>query len=60
MKKQKTPGAPSGNRNAAKENPRDSLLAVRCLSSEKAAWVRAAKPGKLADWLRSTLNKAAS
>ena len=36
-----------------------STLVVNCTPGEKAAWVKAAKPGKLADWVRSVLNKAA-
>lgn len=34
-------------------------LIVRVHPVEKSAWVKAARPGKLADWVRDTLNDRA-
>lgn len=43
------------------ENPLTSRLnGIPCHPREKSAWVRAARPGKLADWVRRSLNAAAS
>ena len=36
-----------------------SFLKLTVSRKEKAAWVRAAKPGKLEDWVCEHLNKAA-
>lgn len=52
-------GAPIGNKNSVKENPATSSLSLRITPAEKAAWVKAANPGKLSDWVRHQLNLAA-
>lgn len=52
-------GAPVGNANAAKDDGFDAQINIRCQTGEKNAWVKAAKPGKLALWIRATLNQAA-
>lgn len=53
--------APKGNKHAQK--PEDerlgAVLHVRCTPKEKNLWKRAAYPGKLADWVRDTLNREA-
>jgi hypothetical protein len=49
-------GAPVGSQNALKRG-NDAVMLVACTSAEKAGWVRAAKPGKLSDWVRNTLNE---
>lgn len=55
------PGAKPGNTNAqAGESPATSQLQVRCTPAEKAAWVKASNGGKLSDWVRDALNKAAN
>lgn len=49
-----------GNKNRQLgEEPLDATLVVRVTSREKGEWTRAARPGKLADWVRSTLNQVA-
>lgn len=35
-------------------------LQLRVHPVEKSAWVRAARPGKLSDWVRDRLNQAAN
>lgn len=52
-------GAPVGNQNAAKKECKETTLHIACTPREKAGWVKSAKPGKLADWVRETLNKSA-
>jgi len=53
--------APKKNQNAAK--PKDeqltSKLILHCHPKEKSAWVKAAD-GKLAKWVRGTLNRRAN
>lgn len=52
--------APLHNQNAAKPVPCDSHLHVRCLRSDKAQWVRAAKRhGGLSAWTIARLNQCA-
>jgi len=48
-----------GNKNAEKAEKNDAHLTLRLSNREKTAWVKAAHPGKLSDWVRKTLNKAA-
>jgi len=50
----------TGKQNALKDESerKDSKLVVRVKQSDKAAWVRAANKGKLADWVIDTLNRA--
>jgi hypothetical protein len=50
-----------GNQHARKpmEDKATSFLHVRCSPSDKAGWVRAAKGGKLAQWVVKSLNEAA-
>ena len=45
-----------GNTNASKEDTKSSVLTVRCYPHEKAAWVKASKGQKLAEWVTETLN----
>ena len=52
--------APKGNQNAAKAEPADSYLHVRIQRRRKAAYVRAAFPGQLAEWVVGNLDKAAN
>lgn len=53
-------GGQPGNQNAVKnEEPLTAELKIRCARSEKGNWVRAARPGKLSDWVRTHLNAAA-
>lgn len=60
MKKEtKRPGPPAGNKNAVSENPQDAQLHITCSSAEKGRWKQAAMPGKLAEWVRDALNRAA-
>ena len=49
----------TGNTNAAKEETKSSVLTVRCYPHEKAAWVKASKGQKLAEWVTEALNDAA-
>ena len=52
--------APTGNKNAQLgQQPLDSNIVLRVTRQEKATWTRAARPEKLATWVRSTLNQAA-
>ena len=61
MKNEPKRGAPAGNQNAAKDDGLDDTLTFRCLSTERAAWMRAkGKDAKLTNWVRSTLNTAAN
>ena len=48
-----------GNKNAAKELTKSSVLTVRCYPHEKAAWVNAAGGKKLAEWVTDALDNAA-
>ena len=48
----------TGNQNAAKDDGKTSALNIRCKPEYKSAWVRAAKPGKLSEWVTKTLNTA--
>jgi len=59
-----------GNQNAAKDDPRETWLQVRCLKTEKGAWIKHAnreaqkkrqhdERGVLSGWVRDTLNQAA-
>jgi len=58
-----TPHGNTGNRHAARnpdpeaENMTAKIL-FECYPEEKNAWVRAAKPAKLAAWIRHQLNTA--
>ena len=55
------PHGMSGKRNAAKDGASaTSQLQIRCTPVEKATWVHAAHGKKLSDWVRKTLNEAAS
>ena len=50
------------NNQTAAKTPGQTLsaqLQCRVHPREKSAWVRAARPGKLSDWVRETLNTAA-
>ena len=49
----------TGNKYAAVENPKTSLLSVRCTASDKADWEEAAGEEKLQVWVTRVLNKAA-
>lgn len=46
-----------GNQNAAKDEKADSQLYIRCTKADKAAWVKAAAPGKLSKWVVDALNE---
>jgi len=46
----------TGNTNASKEETKSSVLTVRCYPHEKAAWVKASKGQKLAEWVTEALN----
>ena len=46
----------TGNTNASKEDTKSSVLTVRCYPHEKAAWVKASKGQKLAEWVTEALN----
>jgi len=48
-----------GNTNASKEDTKSSVLTVRCYPHEKAAWVKASKGQKLAEWVTEALNNEA-
>jgi len=58
MPTKKNRGAPKNNTNAAKPEKNDAHLTLRLSSHEKSAWVKAAHPGKLAEWVRQSLNLA--
>jgi len=47
-----------GNKNAAKDDGKTSVLTIRCTPNDKSRWVKAARPGKLARWVTKTLNAA--
>ena len=49
----------TGNQNAVKDNPKTSILNVRCTPSDKGTWVHAAGGQKLAEWVTIALNDAA-
>ena len=49
----------TGNTNASKEETKSSVLTVRCYPHEKAAWVKASKGQKLAEWVTEALNNEA-
>ena len=49
-----------GGRPIKGEAPADSFLHMRVTRAEKGAWVRAARPGKLSEWVRRTLDAAAA
>ena len=49
----------TGNTNAAKEETKSSVLTVRCYPHEKAAWVKASKGQKLAEFVTEALNNEA-
>ena len=49
----------TGNQHAAVADPKTSTLIVRCRTSDKAAWVKAADGATLPDWVTRTLNEAA-
>lgn len=53
--------APKGNTNAQKnpDEKADTFLHIRCTRQDKSRWVRAAKGGKLAQWVIKNLNQAA-
>lgn len=55
-----TPHGMTGKRNAAKPEARTSMISVRVSPREKAGYVKAAGGAKLHDWVRDTLNAAAS
>lgn len=48
-----------GNQNAAKDEKADTQLYIRCTKADKAAWVKAAAPGKLSAWVVDALNEKA-
>lgn len=53
-------GAPAGNSNAKKDETAESCLQVRCTSSDKAGWVKAARAAgglKLSVWVVKALNE---
>ena len=53
-------GGQQGNRNASQtDNNLDAQITLRVMSAEKSAWVKAAHPGKLTDWVRKVCNAAA-
>ena len=58
-KKRKDVHPNTGNKYAAVENPKTSLLSVRCTASDKADWEEAAGEEKLQVWVTRVLNKAA-
>jgi hypothetical protein len=60
--KEKKAGPPVGNKNAAKDEGRDSRLnALACTGWQKAGWVKAAAASgqKLPEWVRDCLDAAA-
>lgn len=54
--------APKNNTNAAKpaRERADSILHIRVRRADKARWVRAASPAKLAPWVIASLNAAST
>ncbi|MDG4813054.1 hypothetical protein P8629_08540 [Hydrogenovibrio sp. 3SP14C1] len=49
------------NKNAVKgDEPATSHINIRVTPTEKAKWVKASAGGKLSDWIRKSLNDAAS
>jgi hypothetical protein len=48
-----------GNQNAVRDDVADTQIFIRCKSQDKAAWVKAAAPGKLSEWVTTILNKEA-
>ena len=48
---------PKKNSNLRPE-PLDAQIVLRVTKAEKRAWNAAARPGKLAQWVRETLNRA--
>jgi hypothetical protein len=60
METNSKPSGNLGNQNAAKENPLNSTLHIRCRGAEKACWVRAARGKPLPIWVRDTLNRSAT
>lgn len=55
----KTQHGNTGNNYAAKDDGATSRINIRVTPEEKAAWVKAAHPGKLSEWMRVHLNKQA-
>jgi len=49
----------TGNQSAVKDNPKTSILTIRCTPSDKGTWVHAAGGQKLAEWVTAALNNAA-
>jgi hypothetical protein len=49
----------TGNQSVVKDNPKSSLLTIRCTPEDKGAWVYAAGGQKLAAWVTDSLNDAA-
>ncbi len=49
----------TGNVNAAKDEPKNSTLIIRCTQKDKAKWVKAAGGKKLSSWVTQQLNDAA-
>lgn len=54
-------GPPAGNQNALKpeDDHLSSRLIIACHPVEKSAWIQAAFPEKLSEWVREELNCAA-
>ena len=50
---------PSGRGRPPAENPASSWIQIRVTPRRKAAYVRAARPGKLTQWIASALDRAA-
>lgn len=54
-------GAPIGNKNRALEVKAESNIHIRCLTADKARWVKAAQGrGGFSAWVIETLNAAVS
>ena len=47
-----------GQTNASKELTKSSRLEIRCTEQDKAAWTKAAKGKKLAEWVTAVLNES--
>ena len=59
MTETKKVGAPIGNQNNKKEEPAESVLYIRCKTSDKAKWVKLAESkGGLSAWVTQILNSS--
>lgn len=60
MELKSKPHGNTGNRNAAKEDGKDSFLKVRCHSQQKSGYVKTARRQgmKLSEWVLKTLDEA--